>query len=141
MSCTNSLLLFAIGEERVFESFAFEATGQTVVLVVDHVIVHAYRVVAIDITFFHHLVDRTKNLKNTSCIPGKAIDDILQFVAVEFPVLVHVKMLSGATDDEFSGGTVGILLDNLSNNLLGFSYNIGIGAFSFLRGARFGADR
>ena len=62
MSCTNSLLLFAIGEERVFESFAFEATGQTVVLVVDHVIVHAYRVVAIDITFFHLWTKRRKEI-------------------------------------------------------------------------------
>lgn len=93
----------------------------------------------------HHLVDRTKDLKNTSCIPGKAVNGILEFVAVEFPVLVDIEMLSGATDDEVSGGTVGILLDDLCNNLLnnlfGVSYNVGVGAFSLFRRARFGADR
>ena len=140
----------------------------------DHVIVHAYRIVAIDVAFFHlhdsikwktriqakildaykkenkkqmdvslhqedvftthHLIDRTKNLKNSSCIPRQAMNRILQFGTVEFPVLVNIEMLPCTTDDEFSRGAIRVLFHWLRC--------IGICALSFPRGTRFiGSDQ
>ena len=47
------LLLFAIGKKRLFKGPAFEATGQALILVMDHIVIHRNRIVTVHITFYH----------------------------------------------------------------------------------------
>ena len=51
--CFIYISLFTIGEKRLFKGPAFEATGQALILVVNHIVIHRNRIVTVHITFYH----------------------------------------------------------------------------------------
>jgi len=66
---TATLPLFAIGEECILEGPSFETASQALLFIVDHIVIHTYCVVAIDVAFFNYFINTTKDLKNTTRIP------------------------------------------------------------------------
>lgn len=68
-TANTPFLQFTVGKERLLECFALEASRQTGILIVEHIIVHTDSVVVVHITFLHHLVSISQQLYNTSSIP------------------------------------------------------------------------